>query len=151
MASQIEGYFEDFVEGMTFTTVGRTITETDIVNFAGLSGDYNLIHTNQEYAAATPFGKRIAHGLLGLSIASGLATGLGVIGTKVEAFMGMEWKFTAPIFIGDTIHTELTVKKTRFMRRLGGGLVYFGVDVKQQDGETVQRGEWKVLCKSRPE
>lgn len=151
MAEQIEGYFEDFREGMTFVTAGRTITETDIVNFAGLSGDFNPIHTDATYAATTPFGQRITHGLLGLSIASGLTTGLGFMGDKVEAFMGLEWKFRAPIFIGDTIRTKMTVKKVRSMKRLNGGLVNLGVEVIKQDDTTVQRGVWKVLFKSRPE
>ena len=150
MAGQIEGYFEDFQEGMTFVTGGRTITETDIVNFAGLSGDYNPIHTNAAYAATTPFEQRIAHGLLGLSVASGLTTGVGFMGDKVEAFMGLEWKFRAPIFIGDTIHTKMSVKKTRNMKRLNGGLVNLDVEVVKQDGTTVQRGVWKLLFKSRP-
>ncbi|MGB0385774.1 MAG: MaoC/PaaZ C-terminal domain-containing protein [Ardenticatenaceae bacterium] len=150
MGQEIEGYFEDFSEGMSFVTTGRTITETDIVNFAGISGDFNPVHMNAAYAATTPFEQRIAHGLLGLSVASGLTTGLGFMGDKVEAFMGLEWKFRAPIFIGDTIHSKLTVSKLRRMARLGGGLVNLKVEVIKQDGTTVQRGVWKVLFKSRP-
>lgn len=150
MSQTVEGYFEDFSQGMTFLTAGRTITETDLVNFAGLSGDFNPIHTNALYAATTPFEQRIAHGLLGLSIASGLTTGLGFMGEKVEAFMGLDWKFRAPIFIGDTIHSELQVTKVRAMPKLGGGLVFLAVKVMKQDGTIVQRGEWKVLFKSRP-
>ena len=150
MSQSVEGYFEDFSQGMTFLTTGRTITETDLVNFAGLSGDFNPIHTNAVYAATTPFEQRIAHGLLGLSIAAGLTTGLGFMGEKVEAFMGLDWKFKAPIFIGDTIHSELKVTKVRAMRKLGGGLVFLAVKVIKQDGSTVQSGQWKVLFKNRP-
>ncbi len=148
--AQIEGYFEDFQEGILFRTAGRTITEADIVGFAGLSGDFNPIHMDASYAAGTMFGQRIAHGLLVLSIASGLTTGLGFMGDKVQAFMGLEWKFRAPVLIGDTIHVELVVTRTRPMRRLGGGMVYLDVQVIKQDGEMAQKGSWELLFKSRP-
>lgn len=150
MSDSSGGYFEDFAEGQRFRTAGRTIGEADIVRFAGLSGDFNPIHVNASYAATTMFGQRIAHGLLVLSVASGLATGLGFMGEKVEAFMGLEWKFRAPVLIGDTIHVEIAVASTRPMRRLGGGLVGFDVQVVKQDGTTVQKGNWQLLFKSRP-
>ena len=70
-------FFEEFVSGDAITSVGRTVTETDIVNFAALSGDWNLIHTDAEYSRQSLFGERVAHGLLVLSIASGLAVRLG--------------------------------------------------------------------------
>lgn len=144
------GYFEEFEEGMVFETGGRTVTEADIVNFAGLSGDFNPIHTNEVHASQTMFGRRIAHGLLGLSIASGLCTHLGFLGDTVQAFLGLEWKFKAPIFIGDTIKVRVTVSNLRPMRRLGGGVVTFNVDVIKQDDTVVQTGSWQILFKSRP-
>ncbi|MDQ4074783.1 MAG: dehydratase [Chloroflexota bacterium] len=150
MPNSIDGYFEDFTEGMTFTTAARTITEADIVNFAGLSGDFNPIHVNAAYAESTMFGQRIAHGLLVLSVTSGLTTGLGFMGDKVEAFMGLEWKFRAPVFIGDTIHVALAVSRTRASRRLGGGIVFFDIQVVKQDGTVTQKGDWQILFKSRP-
>ena len=97
-------YFEEFNVGDTVTSAGRTITEADIVSFAALSGDWNAIHVDAEFARSQMFGERIAHGLLGLSIASGLAVRLGFIEDTVIAFMGLDWKFRAPIKIGDTIH-----------------------------------------------
>ncbi|MCZ7570377.1 MAG: MaoC/PaaZ C-terminal domain-containing protein [Ardenticatenaceae bacterium] len=145
------GYFEDFAEGMVFHTAGRTISEADIVNFAGLSGDYNPIHTNATYAAGTMFGQRVAHGLLGLSIASGLATQLGFMGDKVEAFLDLEWKFRQPVFIGDTIHAEIKIGETKAARRLGGGIVSFEINLLNQDDKQVGRGVWRVLFKSKPE
>ena len=151
MAIAIDGWYEDFQDGMTFTTAGRTITEADIVNFAGVSGDFNPIHINASYASGTLFGQRIAHGLLGLSIASGLVVGLGWMGDKVEAFMGIEWKFRAPIFIGDTIHVDVEVVSHRGMPRLGGGFVNFKLEVKKQDGTVVQKGEWQALFKTKPQ
>ncbi len=143
-------YFEEMAEGMELASPGRTITESDIVLFAGLSGDYNQLHTDAEYARNTHFGQRIAHGLLGLSIASGLASRMGFIEGTALAFMGLEWKFKAPILIGDTIAVHAQVLRKREMRRLGGGIVYLGLKVVNQRGEVTQEGEWTVLIKGRP-
>ena len=143
-------YFEEFVIGDTVESVGRTVTEADIVMFAGLSGDYNLIHTDAEYAKNQMFGQRVAHGLLVLSIASGMAVRLGFMEDTVMAFRGLEWKFTAPVFAGDTIRLQVTVEELKPMPRLGGGLVKFKMEVLNQRSETVNRGTWDVLCKGRP-
>ncbi|NLS79081.1 MAG: dehydratase [Chloroflexi bacterium] len=151
MTEQLRGkYFEEFVVGDTLTSPGRTITETDVMLFAGLSGDYNELHTNTEFSAGTPFGQRIAHGLLGLSIASGLVGRLGLIEGTAIAFTGLEWRFKAPVFIGDTIHVRAQVEKTRPMRALGGGLVILQITICNQRNETVQEGTWKVLMRARP-
>jgi len=143
-------YFEEFAVGDEVLSQGRTVTEADIVAFAALTGDYNPLHTDAEYAKGTIFGERIAHGLLGLSIASGLLDRLGFITGTVEAFMGLQWKFRGPIKIGDTIHTEARVARKKEMRRLGGGIVVFDVAVINQRDETVQKGQWTVLIKSKP-
>lgn len=144
-------YFEEFTVGDEVTSVGRTITEADIVAFAALTGDWNQIHTDAEYARATPFGERIAHGLLGLSVATGLAVRLGFMEDTVIAFMEIgEWQFRAPIRIGDTIRLRASVQELRPMRRLGGGYVTFKVVLLNQRDETLQRGTWTVLMKSRP-
>ncbi len=144
-------YFEEFIIGDTVVSAGRTITEADVVNFAGLSGDYHQIHTDAEYAREGMFGQRVAHGLLGLAIASGLAAQLGFIEGTVLAFRELAWKFSAPIFIGDTIHLEATVAERKAMRRLGGGAVTMDVKLKNQDGKVTQRGQWVVLIASQPE
>lgn len=144
-------YFEEMQEGLELTSPGRTVTEADVVLFAGLSGDYNPLHTDAEYARGTRFGQRIAHGLLGLSIATGLANRLGFIESTAIAFMGLEWKFKAPILIGDTIAMTARVVRKRALPRLGGGVVVLAVALKNQRGETTQEGEWSVLVKSRPE
>jgi len=99
--------FEDFAIGDTGTSVGRTVTETDIVNFAALSGDWNQIHTDVEFAAGTMYKERIAHGLLVLSIASGLAVRMGFMEGTVQAFMGLDWQFRGPTKIGDTVRVRL--------------------------------------------
>ncbi|MCL6430682.1 MAG: MaoC family dehydratase N-terminal domain-containing protein [Anaerolineae bacterium] len=142
-------YFEEMEEGLEVVSPGRTVTETDVVLFAGLSGDYNQLHTDAEFARGTIFGQRIAHGLLGLSIASGLAGRPGFIEGTAIAFMGLDWKFKAPVFIGDTISLTARVARRREVRRLGGGIVVFQVALKNQRDETVQEGEWTILIRSR--
>lgn len=143
-------YFEDYQSGLTVTSQGRTITETDIISFAALTGDWNAIHTDAEYAAKQFFGQRVAHGLLILSIASGLVVRLGFMEETVLAFRELgQWKFILPVFIGDTIRVRVTVKESKLMRRLGGGLVRTKVEVLNQEDKVVQRGTWGVLVKSR--
>lgn len=142
-------HFEDCTAGLKVTSAGRTISESDIMQFAGLSGDWNPIHVDAEYAKTSIFGERVAHGLLGLSIASGLAMQLGFLDRTVEAFTALDWKFRAPIKIGDTIHMTAEVTKTRAMGQTGG-FVTFNIAVKNQRDETVQRGEWTLLIKGKP-
>ena len=141
-------YFEEIEVGDSFESVGRTVTETDVVLFAGLSGDYNQLHTDVEFAKETRFGERVAHGLLVLSIASGLATRLGFIEGTVQAFMGLEWKFRAPVLIGDTVHARFKVRRKRPMPRLEGGFVFLDVVILNQRDEVVQKGTWTSLLKS---
>lgn len=142
-------YFEDLEVGWKARTPGRTVTEADIVGFAGLSGDYMPLHTDAEYARGTIFGERVAHGLLGLAIASGLAARLGFLEETVEAFTGLEWKFRAPIRIGDTIRVEIEVAQKRPMPDRHAGFIVFNVQVVNQRGEVVQKGQWTLLVRAR--
>lgn len=141
-------YFEEYRLGDSVVTAARTVTEADVVAFAALSGDWNAIHVDAEYAARGLFGERVAHGLLGLSIASGLAVRMGFMEETVMAFRGLDWKFTAPIKIGDTIHVRAEVAETKAMPRLGGGIVIMNVEVINQRSEVTQRGTWTVLVRS---
>ncbi len=144
-------YFEEFEVGQHITSPGRTVTEADIVAFAGVSGDFNSIHTDAVYCAASMFGQRVAHGLLVMSIASGLSVRTGVLEGTVLAFREIsDWKFSAPVFIGDTIHTELSVKEKKPMPRLGGGSVSLSVDVLKQDNSRVMGGVWTVIVQTKP-
>jgi len=144
-------YFEQFEAGLIVRTASRTITESDIVTFAGFSGDYNQIHTDAEFSKGTPFGQRVAHGLLVLSIASGLAMRTGVLEGTVIAFREINnWKFSSPVFIGDTIHVELLIIETKPLPRLGGGSVVIELVVKNQRGETAMKGTWTTLVMSKP-
>lgn len=143
-------YFEEFEVGVEVVSPGRTITEADIVMFAGLSGDYTQLHTDEEFAKKTPFGKRIAHGALILAIATGLAARLGFVEGTALAFRELSWKFSLPVFAGDTIYLKARCRELKPMPRLGGGLVIFDATVLNQEGKTVQRGEWHMLVASRP-
>lgn len=143
-------FFEDLEVGKEFVSPARTVTETDIVNFAGLSGDFNVIHTDAELTKMTPFGQRIAHGLLGLSIASGLAARKpGAEQHLIVAFLGMTWDFRKPVFINDTIHLEEIVADKRETSKPGLGVVTYAVKVVNQRGEVCQEGQWKVMYMSR--
>lgn len=143
-------YYEEFEIGASVESAGRTVTEADIVLFAMLSGDWNPIHTDAEYSKSQMMGQRIAHGLLVLSIATGLATRLGFMEDTVIAFMGLEWEFRAAVTIGDTVRVRATVAEKKDMPRLGGGYVTFKVEVLNQEGTRVQRGTWRILVKSKP-
>jgi len=142
-------YFEDFVVDSVSTSRTRTITEADIVNFAGLSGDFVELHMSESYAAKGPFGKRIAHGALVFSISTGLTIQLGQITDTVIAFYGIDkLRFTRPVFIGDTIHVT---KKVASKEQKGPdrGVVTFETTVLNQHGETVIVYYDKVLMKAR--
>ena len=143
-------YYEEIEAGERFESPARTITETDVVMFAGISGDYNQLHTDVEFAKTTRFGERIAHGLLVLSVASGLVTRLGFIEGTVQAFMGLDWKFRAPVLIGDTVRVQVEVRQKRPTPKLSGGLVYLDVLVLNQRDEVVQKGTWDALLSSAP-
>lgn len=139
-------YFEDLEVGRRSVSSRRTVTEADIVHFAGLSGDFNPLHMDEEFAKTTIFGKRIAHGLLGLSISSGLQSAEPP--WLVMAFMGLDWKFTKPVFIGDTVHCVSEVKR----RKEGGadrGIVMLERKLINQDEEVVQEGTFTLLVKKR--
>ncbi len=145
-------YFEEFEPGQVIVSPGRTVTESDIVNFAGLSGDFNQIHIDKAYSEDGPFGRRVAHGLLVLAIASGLAVQTGVMEGTVMAFREINsWKFSKSIFIGDTIHVKMVVKETKALARLGGGSVVIEFRVHNQSDELVNKGLWTVLMMSKPE
>ncbi len=151
IASRRGMWFEEFEVGQQIITPARTITEGDIVTFAGVSGDYNQIHTDSEFATKTPFGKRVAHGLLGLSIASGLAMRTGILEGTVIAFREINnWKFTNPVFIGDTVHVVLNILETKAIPRVGGGSITIELTVKNQRDEVTMKGTWTALVASQP-
>lgn len=144
-------YFEEFELGAKLVTRGRTVTEADIVQFAALTGDYNPMHTDAEYCKNSFMGQRVAHGMLTLSYMVGQAYQLGILERTVLAFRELEMKFSAPVYIGDTIRAELTVAEKKEAKRLGGGIVTLEVRILKQDNSVAQKGTMTLLMASRPE
>ena len=144
-------FFEEFSVGQKIETVGRTLSEDAIFSFAGLTGDYNQIHTDAEFSRTTQFGQRIAHGLLGLSIAVGLIMRTGKLEGTALAFREInDWKFIKPFFIGDTIHAVLSVVETKALPRIGAGSLTALVEALNQKNEVCQRGSLNLLVLSKP-
>ena len=140
-------YFEDIQLGDTWVSGGRTVTETDVVMFAGLTGDYNPLHVDREFAKETPFGKPIAHGLLGMSLVAGLGNHAPLVHTV--AFVGVrDWKFLEPIFIGDTVHVHTEVMELRERGRRRGQVIWKRRLVRH-DGTTLQEGLFESLVMKR--
>ncbi|HEY7546067.1 MAG TPA: MaoC/PaaZ C-terminal domain-containing protein [Blastocatellia bacterium] len=142
-------YFEDFEVGQETLTAGRTITEADIINFAGITGDWNEIHTNRELAERGPFGQRIAHGALIFSISTGLSVRLGLTYDTIIAFYGLDrLRFVKPTFIGDTIRVRTEVKE-KTERDQASGIVTTLNEVINQRNEVVVSYIAKSLIKRR--
>ena len=139
-------FFDDFEVGQSWVTGARTITDADVVNFAGLSGDFNPLHTDEEFARSTQFGGRIFHGPGVLAVALGLESKLGLKDGTALAFLGMKWDMVGPVRIGDTIHVIQTVSEVRASRsKPDRGIVTFEVKINNQMDQTVQEGQWFVM------
>ncbi len=141
-------FFEELSVGQEFTSPGRTVTESDIVIFAGLSGDYNVLHTDAEHMKASIFGERIAHGLLGLGIQQGLAS-RGEPAAAHGLLSALKWKFKGPIKIGDTVHVLSRIAGKRDGPDPGRGLVTVERRLVNQRGEVVQEGETEHIVERR--
>lgn len=146
-------YLEDWRVGEVYVTDGRTITETDVTTFAAFTGDFHQNHTNEEYMKKTQFGKRIAHGLLGLAYSHGLLFRLNIITDNSIALLAVsDWKFLKPIFFGDTIHVKLTVTDIRFSKtKLDRGVMSVLFEVLNQNDELCQSGTKVFMMKRKPQ
>jgi len=143
--------YSDLHVGLTFRSPGRTITDADLVGFAGLTGDYSELHTSDVYAKRSQFGQRVAHGMLGLAYAHGLMWArTGELRDTAVAFLGInEWKFVGPVFVGDTIFVDYVLSDLRDSRsRPTQAVATFDVEVVNQEGNVVQQGK-KVLLVSK--
>lgn len=142
-------HFEDFELGQVYLSARRTICEADIVGFAGLSGDFNPLHTDQEHAAKTAFRGRVAHGLLVQSIASGLANQMGIFYATISALKSMQIEFRRPVRAGDTIRMRLTVTELDPEPSARRGMVRFQTEVTNQRDELVIDGSWLTVMTRR--
>jgi acyl dehydratase len=149
MSGDERQYFEDIQVGAEHLSPGRTVTEADIVAFAGLSGDYNVLHTDAEFMRSSIYGERIAHGLLGLAIQSGLGTRAMARPFATIAFLGLRWRFKGPIKIGDTIKVRVKVTDKRETSKPDRGIVVLQRSVVNQRGEVVQEGETDIMVERR--
>lgn len=140
-------FFEQYTVGQNFRTPGRTITEADIGAYAGLTGDYNPVHTDAVFAAASPFGTRIAHGPFGIGLAFGLASRLDLIDGTVIALLSVQWEFRAPVRAGDTLHATIEVTETRATKQPDRGVLGLSIEMINQDGTVTQAGSCKLLMR----
>lgn len=141
-------FYEDLNVGDEDQSTGRTVTEADVVSFAGLSGDFNNMHIDEEFAKKTVFGTRVAHGLCVLSIASGLWFTMSRLATI--AFMGLEdWRFSDAVKFGDTIRITRKLVEKREHKRPNMGFLIFEVNVHNQENKVVQKGKWVILVQRK--
>jgi len=143
-------YFEDFSPGQAFAAGGRTITEADLTMFSMLSGDWNPIHADAEFARGTRFGQRLVHGALGIAVCTGMLHQLGIFEKSVIAMLGLRnWNFLAPILVGDTVRLELEITSAEPGRSGRSGKIGRRFRLIRQDGAVVQEGESDVLVLTR--
>lgn len=144
-------HYEDFEPGTSYFSASRTITEADVVNFAGLSGDFNPLHTDQTFAERTVARQRIAHGMLSMAVATGLANQTGIFEGTTVALMQQTIQYKGMVKFGDTIHIVITVKERKETKHRSRGVVVFDVPILNQRGETVVQAEWMLMMSRRPQ
>jgi acyl dehydratase len=144
-------YFDEYVVGDSYVTPSRTLTETDVVMFAAMTGDYNELHTSAEFMKTSQFGRRLVHGLLGLAVSHGLLFRLGLFEGTAIAFLGIDsWKFEAPLFFGDTIRVKVQVAETKASRsKPDRGVVKFSLQILNQDEIVVQSGYKTIMFREK--
>lgn len=141
--------YEDFEPGAAFETSARAVTDADIRAFAEVSGDRNPLHLDEDHAAGSAFGGRVAHGVLGLAVATGLVNASRLTRGTLVAFAGLEWRFRAPIRPGDEVRVRITVAAKRTTSKPDRGLVRLDVELLGPDDRVVQEGEWRMLVQRR--
>jgi len=143
--------FDEFEVGAKYVSQARTVTEADVVTFAGVSGDFNPLHTNAEFGKKTPFGERIAHGMLVVSIATGMAQWSGIFEGTTLALMEQVIRYKGAVKFGDTVHLEQEVLKKKETSKPDRGVVIFASRVLNQRDEVVVDGEWTLLMRRKSE
>ena len=143
-------YLEDFELGKTYRSIARTVTETDVVNFAGLSGDFNPLHKDEEYAKnESIFGRRIAHGMLGPVMMTGLSNQMGIFFGTTIAFLELSIRYPAPLEIGATVHLEMTPTDIHFSSKPGRGVLTLDANLVDSRGTVVTQCVWKLMMRAR--
>ncbi|WP_396909711.1 MaoC family dehydratase [Mycolicibacterium sp.] len=144
-------YWEELNPGDEAVSLNRTITEADVVNFCGVSGDFNWFHIDDVRASESVFGKRVAHGMLVTSVATGLQVEKMDPKIATAAFVGLkEWAFRAPVFFGDTIRVKRTIGEKSEHKNPAQGWCIYEIEVLNQDDKVVQKGQWNMLIQRRP-
>ena len=143
-------HYDDFVPGNEYFSASRTVTEADVVNFAGLSGDFNPLHTDQTFAEKTVIGERIAHGMLSMAVATGLANQMGIFEGTTVALMTQTIAYKGMVKFGDTIRIVMTVKERKETKNPSRGAVVFEVPILNQRDETVVQSEWTLMMTRKP-
>ena len=143
-------FLEDLAAGQSFRSQGRTITEADLTMFSMLSGDWNPIHSDAEFAKATPFGERLVHGVFGIAVVTGLMDQAGWFRTSAIAMLDIEgWKFALPITIGDTLTCRMDITSVRRTSKGDAGVVGRRFTLENQHGKAVQSGDIGMLVRVR--
>jgi len=142
-------FYEEFEVGATYDTQARTITEADVVNFAGISGDFNPIHTDAETAKKTPFGERIAHGMLVVAASTGMANMTGLMEGTTIALMEQNIQYKAPVKFGDTVHLQFEVIEKRETSKPDRGIVKLAAKIFNQRDELVVDMVWTQMMRRK--
>ncbi|MDD7363472.1 MAG: MaoC/PaaZ C-terminal domain-containing protein [Peptoniphilus sp.] len=141
-------YLEEFEIGKVYISQARTITEADVINFAGISGDFNVLHTNEEFAKSGPFKERVAHGMLGASVMTGLSNMLGIFDGTTIAFLELTIRYKNPLRIYDTVHLEVETLDKHDTSKPGRGIVNFMARLVNQKGVIIIESPWTIMMKS---
>lgn len=143
-------FFEEFEPGKEYVTRARTVTEADVVAFAGLSGDFNPLHTDAELMKSSQFGERIAHGMLVSSIGTGLSSQMGWFEGTTVALLEVTFRFKGPVKLGDTVHLVLKVREKRETSKPDRGILILDANVLNQRDQPVIEGEWTTMMRRKP-
>ncbi|SCK09919.1 Acyl dehydratase [Variovorax sp. HW608] len=142
-------YYEDFTPGRSIVTPRRTITEADVIGFAGLSGDFNPLHVDELFAREAGYGGRIAHGPMVLGMALGMGAQAGLFSGTVLGMLGVQWAFHSPVRAGDTLHAVISVAGARTTRKPGRGIVDLRFEIRSATQELVQSGQCQIMFACR--
>jgi acyl dehydratase len=142
-------FFEEFEIGAQYVSQGRTVTEADVVAFAGLSGDYNPLHTDATFAGTTPFGERIAHGMLTVAMSTGMSNWTGIFAGTTIALVEQNIKYTGAVKFGDTVHLEMEVTEKKETSKPDRGIINIAAKMLNQGGQTVVDMKWTLMMKRK--